>query len=170
MSQAARKYMAALIVAVAGYPVSPTQGATALEEIVVTAQRREQSPQDVPISLTVFSTKQLKELGVDSTIDLAGFAPGLTIGQNTGDGDFAFVSLRGVTMRDFADTNEVLRRLSQRVLQGEPDGTRSANFRYQSCGSATRTAGNSVRPQYHAEGRSTTWPTRRRVSQTDTWT
>ncbi len=106
MSQAARKYMAALIVAVAGYPVSPTQGATALEEIVVTAQRREQSPQDVPISLTVFSTKQLKELGVDSTIDLAGFTPGLTIGQNTGDGDFAFVSLRGVTMRDFADTNE----------------------------------------------------------------
>lgn len=116
MSLNARKYISALVVAVAGLAAvaggsdAHAQDRNAMEgvseEIVVTAQRREQSAQDVPISLTVFSSEQLKELGVESTVDLAGFTPGLTIGQNTGDGDFAFVSLRGVTMRDFADTNE----------------------------------------------------------------
>ncbi|MEJ1965492.1 MAG: TonB-dependent receptor plug domain-containing protein [Gammaproteobacteria bacterium] len=28
------------------------------------------------------------------------------MGQNSGDGDFPFISIRGVTLRDFADTNE----------------------------------------------------------------
>jgi iron complex outermembrane receptor protein len=76
------------------------------EEIVVTAQKREQSVQDVPISITAFSSRELRDLGITSTTDLAAITPGLTIGQNTGDGDFPFISLRGVTVRDFADTNE----------------------------------------------------------------
>ncbi len=87
-------------------PSLAQQGDRALEEITVTAQRREQSVQDVPISITAFSGEQLRELGVRSTIDLALVTPGLTIGQNSGDGDFPFISLRGVTLRDFADTNE----------------------------------------------------------------
>jgi iron complex outermembrane recepter protein len=76
------------------------------EEVVVTAQKREQSVQDVPISITAFSARELRDLGITSTTDLAAITPGLTIGQNTGDGDFPFISLRGVTVRDFADTNE----------------------------------------------------------------
>lgn len=77
-----------------------------LDEITVTAQRREQSVQDVPISITAFSGDQLRDFGINSTVDLALVTPGLTIGQNSGDGDFPFISLRGVTLRDFADTNE----------------------------------------------------------------
>ncbi len=76
------------------------------EEIVVTAQKREQSASDVPISLTVLSGTEIAESGAASTLDLARLTPGLTIGQNSGDGDFPFISLRGVAMRDFADTNE----------------------------------------------------------------
>lgn len=106
MSQEARKYIGAVVVAVAACPVAHAQGSTASEEILVTAQRREQSAQDVPISLTVFTNEQLKELGIDSTLDLAAFTAGVTIGQNSGDGDFPFISIRGVTVRDFADTNE----------------------------------------------------------------
>ena len=88
-------------------PVAFAQEANrTLDEITVTAQRREQSVQDVPISITAFSGDQLRDLGVRSTIDLALVTPGLTIGQNSGDGDFPFISLRGVTLRDFADTNE----------------------------------------------------------------
>lgn len=77
-----------------------------LDEISVTAQKREQSSQDVAISMTAFSGTQIKQLGIDSTVDLSAYVPGLTIGQNTGDGDFPFISLRGVTVRDFSDLNE----------------------------------------------------------------
>ena len=40
-----------------------------LEEIVVTAQKREQSLQDVGISVTAFSGNQIRELGYTNTID-----------------------------------------------------------------------------------------------------
>lgn len=76
------------------------------DDIVVTAQKREQRASDVPISLTVLSGSEIAEAGASSTLDLARLSPGLTIGQNSGDGDFPFISLRGVAMRDFADTNE----------------------------------------------------------------
>ncbi|MEX2525057.1 MAG: TonB-dependent receptor [Gammaproteobacteria bacterium] len=81
-------------------------GQNILEEVVVTAQKREQSLQDVPISVTAFSGRDIRSLGFNSTIDLAAFTPGMSIGQNSGEGDFPFISLRGVTLRDFADTNE----------------------------------------------------------------
>jgi iron complex outermembrane receptor protein len=80
--------------------------AQVLEQIVVTAQKREESAQDVPISVTAFSGETIRDLGIDNTIDLAAFTPGMSIGQNSGEGDFPFISLRGVTVRDFADTNE----------------------------------------------------------------
>lgn len=80
--------------------------ADVIESITVTAQKREQSAQEVPVSMSVFGGDQLRQLGIDSTIELAAFTPGLTIGQNTGEGDFPYISLRGVTVRDFADTNE----------------------------------------------------------------
>ena len=46
-----------------------------LDEITVTAQRREQSVQDVPISITAFSGDQLRDLGIKSTVDLALVTP-----------------------------------------------------------------------------------------------
>jgi len=78
----------------------------ALDEILVTAQKREQSLQDVPISVSAFSGEQARNLGIDSTLDLALYTPGLTMGQNSGDGDFPFISIRGVSQRDFSDINE----------------------------------------------------------------
>jgi len=78
----------------------------ALDEILVTAQKRQQSVQDVPISVSAFSGEQVRNLGIDSTLDLALYTPGLTMGQNSGDGDFPFISIRGVSQRDFSDINE----------------------------------------------------------------
>ena len=80
--------------------------AQGLEEIVVTAQKREEAARDVPISMSAFSGDRARELGIDSTLDLALYTPGLTMGQNSGDGDFPFISLRGVSQRDFSDINE----------------------------------------------------------------
>ncbi len=50
-----------------------------LEELIVTAQRREQSIQDVPISISVFSGDKLAEMKVDRFEDLVLQEPSLTL-------------------------------------------------------------------------------------------
>jgi iron complex outermembrane receptor protein len=106
MNQKLTKYVGSLAVALAALPAAHAQGDDVLGQVVVTAQRRQESIQDVPVSMTAFGEQQLRDLGIDSTLDLAAFTPGLTIGQSSGDGDLLFISLRGVTLRDFASTNE----------------------------------------------------------------
>jgi outer membrane receptor protein involved in Fe transport len=53
--------------------------AQVLEEIVVTAQRREQSLQDVPVSLQTFQGDELTRQGFDTLSELTTYAPGLVI-------------------------------------------------------------------------------------------
>ena len=54
----------------------------ALEEIVVVAQKREQSMQDVPVAVTAISGAQLAELGITDVFDLQQSTPGLIVEQN----------------------------------------------------------------------------------------
>src|SRR5690606_1955000 len=56
-----------------------SRSSRALEEIVVTAQKREQNLQDVPISIQAFSEDMLKNAGVHKVEDLALVTPGLTM-------------------------------------------------------------------------------------------
>ena len=49
-----------------------------LAEIVVTAEKRSERLQDVPMSITAATGDQLKELGITSTDDLAKLVPGFT--------------------------------------------------------------------------------------------
>jgi iron complex outermembrane recepter protein len=72
-----------------------------LEEIVVTAQKREQSAQDVGITLNVFSGSQLTERGVVSVPDIAKLTPGVSVGGSFA-GQSVTLSIRGVTQQDFA--------------------------------------------------------------------
>jgi iron complex outermembrane receptor protein len=78
----------------------------ALEEVVVTAQKREQNSQDVGLSLTVFSASDLRDLGVTSAQDLAKQTPGLSFNQNANDDVSMTFSLRGVGLNDFSGFNE----------------------------------------------------------------
>jgi outer membrane receptor protein involved in Fe transport len=55
------------------------QGGQGLEEIVVTATRRAESLQDVPIAVTVVSGQAIQEGGFADVEDLAAFLPNLTI-------------------------------------------------------------------------------------------
>ena len=59
--------------------VALAQDEAALEEVVVTAQRREQSIQDTPIAVTALSGDQLEDKFVSTLVDLQDFAPGLQI-------------------------------------------------------------------------------------------
>ncbi len=60
-------------------PVS-AQAEAALEEIVVTAQRRAESLQDVPIAITAISGDELEALGVDDIKGITERTPGFTMG------------------------------------------------------------------------------------------
>lgn len=67
-----------------------------LQEITVTAQRREESLQEVPISITVFDQEQLSNANVTSASDLATYTPSLSTNQRFG-ADNATFSIRGFT-------------------------------------------------------------------------
>lgn len=49
-----------------------------LEEIVVTARKREESLLEVPISITAFTSETIQELGISNIDDLARFTPGVS--------------------------------------------------------------------------------------------
>jgi iron complex outermembrane recepter protein len=50
-----------------------------LEEVIVTAQKREESLQDAPVSVTAFDARALEQRGIQGTQDLAGSVPGVNI-------------------------------------------------------------------------------------------
>lgn len=69
--------------------------AQSIEEVVVTAQKREQSLQDVAIAVTAFTGDQLQDRGLDSVTQLEDITPNLRIRRNFGDGVPNF-AIRGV--------------------------------------------------------------------------
>ncbi|MEX1147682.1 MAG: TonB-dependent receptor [Sphingomonadales bacterium] len=89
----------AISVALAG-PVAAQQAdssrgmtARALDEIVVTAQRRAESLEDVPISITTITSDALSGSGVTRVSELPQMVPGLRLDQS---GTFAQPTIRGV--------------------------------------------------------------------------
>src|SRR6202167_4457375 len=67
----------------------------ALTEIIVTAQKREQNIQDVPISVIALSAQQLKDSGVSDIKDMTALTPGLTVTSTT-DENSTTARIRGI--------------------------------------------------------------------------
>jgi iron complex outermembrane receptor protein len=65
-----------------------------LQEIVVTARRREEDAQTVPVSLTAFSASTLTNAGIRSTTDLQMLVPGVIFNGEASDLDTTY-SIRG---------------------------------------------------------------------------
>ena len=87
--------------------VVPLGGAQqVLEEIIVTAQKREQSKQEIGISITAFTGDQVRELGFTNSIDLINHTPGLVYGTPAAEGNNANLSLRGVSLSTIFDVSE----------------------------------------------------------------
>ena len=82
------------------YLNTPLLAAQALEEIIVTAQKREQSLQDVPISVVAFDGAQLESLVKTEVKDLARIVPGLTFSEPTTNAGRS-VKIRGVGTQSF---------------------------------------------------------------------
>jgi iron complex outermembrane receptor protein len=80
--------------------------AETLEEVVVTAQRREQNLQEVGISVTAFSDEQVRNMGFANTVDIAQMTPNLSYTVPQAESSQINFFLRGVGLNDFADAQE----------------------------------------------------------------
>jgi iron complex outermembrane receptor protein len=69
---------------------------TDLERIEVTAQKREQSEQEVPISITAYTERDLERSGIDEFVDYASRTPNVGFSQQ-GNRAFTKIGIRGVT-------------------------------------------------------------------------
>ena len=67
-----------------------------LNVIVVTAQRREESVQDIPIAISAFSAEELETRGISNALEVTQFVPNLVGLNNTGLGTANSYYLRGV--------------------------------------------------------------------------
>jgi iron complex outermembrane receptor protein len=73
---------------------SQSQGG--LTDIVVTAQRRNERVQDVPIAISAFSAEQIESRGVSNTLELAQYVPNMVAQSNTGLGSANSFYIRGL--------------------------------------------------------------------------
>jgi iron complex outermembrane receptor protein len=71
-------------------------GSIALEEIVVTARKRAEPLQEVPIAVTAFDATSLQNAHVDNIADLAFVAPDVYIARAQGSQNAAAVYIRGI--------------------------------------------------------------------------
>ncbi|CAN5143231.1 TonB-dependent receptor [soil metagenome] len=74
---------------------SETQQASAVDDVVVTARRREERLQEVPIAVTALSAEVLEEKGVRDANDLGQVAPGLSVQNTTANRNNITYSIRG---------------------------------------------------------------------------
>jgi outer membrane receptor protein involved in Fe transport len=107
LSRSARALIAVSVLALsfASAPSLAQSNPEVSEDVVyVTAQRREQSTQDVSIALSVFDGETLSDLGVATVNDLESYVPSLEVESQFGSGQPSF-SIRGVGFRDYASNN-----------------------------------------------------------------
>jgi iron complex outermembrane receptor protein len=77
---------------------------TAVETLVVTAQKRSENIQEVPISIQAFTGKDLQNLGVKSSVELGALTPNMDIALVAGPGNQPIITIRGIGLNDY-DTN-----------------------------------------------------------------
>ena len=94
---------AVLAIALAGMPAL-SYAQQLLEEIIVTAQKRDENLQDVPISVTAFSGDQLVALGLSDFTEITQQVPALQL--NAWSPKLTIFNLRGISQNTFNDNNE----------------------------------------------------------------
>ena len=101
-----RTFVWACILTVA-WPVLPAvaqDDGLAIEEVVVTARKRDESLQDVPIAITAFTEQTIERAGIERPADFISLMPNVTIVDTANVGDTQ-VSIRGiVSTRDAEST------------------------------------------------------------------
>lgn len=96
-----------LLIALSFLPLSAAiaqSGASSIEEVVVTARKRDESLQEVPIAITAFTEQTIQRAGIERPSDFISLMPNVTIVDTANVGDTQ-VSIRGiVSTRDAEST------------------------------------------------------------------
>lgn len=104
MQQHSLATLAALLVSQTGVAVAQnTNDDLMLEEVTVTAQRRTERLQDVPVAVTAFTAAEIEARGIGSTRDILPMTPNVTYDESFTVGN-SFVSVRGVAQINNADS------------------------------------------------------------------
>ena len=77
------------------------QAALEIEEVVVTAQKRAQNVQDVPVAVTVVDSRLMESMGIQSFNDLTKASPSLTIAEGNNKNQSP-VNIRGIGTLSFS--------------------------------------------------------------------
>ncbi|MGB1373903.1 MAG: TonB-dependent receptor plug domain-containing protein, partial [Aequoribacter sp.] len=90
------KVMCLAVGAATGSMASAQEGQrVALEEVIVTAQKRAENLQEVPLSISAIGAQELDNRGIESLGDLNAVAPNVMIRQNPGARLISTLSIRG---------------------------------------------------------------------------
>lgn len=96
--------LAALTAAAQALP--QTQPTGLIEEIIVTAQRREENLQETPVSVTAFTADAIVDLGFRQSVDITAQTPNFSVGYPNGDTGVPAPFIRGVGLNDFGVLNQ----------------------------------------------------------------
>ena len=72
-----------------------TAQSSMLEEVVVTAQKKEETLQDAPIAITALTASTIDDLDIANVVDLAGMAPNVHIINTPSNNTAATIAIRG---------------------------------------------------------------------------
>ncbi len=75
---------------------APAAQQRTLDEVVVTAQRRQETVQEIPLAVSAFDSAQLSRLGVTEALDMTRLVPNFYGSNNTGLGTANVYSIRGL--------------------------------------------------------------------------
>ncbi len=104
VDKAFSRILTGVVLLVTAVSTSAQEAGTYLEEIVVTAQKREQTLTDVGIAVDVIGGERLREAGASSLIDVGKYSPGMNIRGPFGDFGYPIITLRGVNTDGFIET------------------------------------------------------------------
>ncbi|HEV7157102.1 MAG TPA: TonB-dependent receptor [Caulobacteraceae bacterium] len=94
----------ALVIGSGTARAAEAQKVTQVETLVVTAERRSENIQAVPISIQAFTAKDIEALGIKSSIDIGAVTPNVDIALVAGPGNQPIITIRGIGLNDY-DTN-----------------------------------------------------------------
>jgi len=101
-----RLFLSALLASSALTGMGSAYADNAIETVVVTAEKRSEDLQKVPLSIQVFNTKKLEDLHVQSFADYAAYLPSLSFASNAAGGGLNGPGFANVYMRGVASGND----------------------------------------------------------------
>ena len=125
-----RGLSALTMIALAGvfFAATPTPAGAqdALDEVVVTARKREESLRDVPVAISVMDSALIQEAGITDQRDLFEMTPGIEYDVNFGDRNSGTPGVRGIQSLEIAST----RQKASSFLDGMPMNGQTGSLQF----------------------------------------